>query len=375
VAVDAMRFASRRVRPVQGETRAHARAAADWLLRAQSACPGDGLSQGYYPCAELRGWAAAHVDTAGGVATSLIDYWRLEGDPDVRERALTLSLWLIGLQLSTGAVDQGGGRAHEEQPCALSTARALDGWVSAHAVTGRPAYLAAVRRAAEFLAADLGDQGWFQTTRRPARPAFMAHAAWSLYRAGLATGRRKYCRSSLRVAEAVLPFQRPNGWFAPGRAASGRAPLVHTMAATLRGLLELGLLAGRTDLVDAVRRGTTPLIGATRRDGFLAGRFDDGWRPAVRWSCLSGTAQLAAVCYRLFEHDHDLRYLEAADRLLDYLKALQPLGPGGVAYRGALPGSHPLAAGCAPLAFPNWATKHFLDALLLQARLLGTRGH
>jgi hypothetical protein len=375
VVADGLRFAFRQVRPIPGETRARACAAADWLMRAHDAAPDDGVSRGYFPCDEIRGWSGSHVETTGGVVTSLVDYWRSQHDPDVRERALRMAIWHIGIQLPNGAVDQSGGRAGDERPCAFATGRALDGWISAHAVTGRPPYLAAARRAAEFLTADLGEEGTFRTICRPSRPSPTAQCAWALYRAGLASGRKAYCRAALRAVDSVLHLQQVNGWFAPGRVASPRAPLVHTIAGALQGVLEVGLLAGRSDLLDAARRGTAPLIAAVRRDGFLPGRFDRDWRPVVRWSCLSGSAQLAVVCYRLFEHDRDLRYLDAADRLLDFLKALQPLGPAEAPYRGALPGSHPVAGGCTPLRFPNWATKYLLDALLLQARIVGTRGH
>ena len=45
-----LRFTFSAVAPITGETQERARAAVDWILRAQAATQDDGVSLGYFPC-------------------------------------------------------------------------------------------------------------------------------------------------------------------------------------------------------------------------------------------------------------------------------------------------------------------------------------
>src|SRR5262249_54668894 len=95
------------------------------------------------------------------------------------------------------------------------------------------------------------------------------------------------------------------------------------------------------------------------------------WEPAVFSSCLTGSAQVATVCYRLYEHTGAQEYRAAADRLTDCLKALQMVGGPDPGVNGGIAGSFPLLGSYMTTGYPNWATKYFLDALLCQDRLSG----
>jgi hypothetical protein len=57
-------------------------------------------------------------------------------------------------------------------------------------------------------------------------------------------------------------------------------------------------------------------------------------------------------------------YLEMARTLAGFLVYVQKLGAIGVDRTGALTGSYPIWGTYAPLRFPCWATKYFLDLLL-----------
>jgi hypothetical protein len=58
-----------------------------------------------------------------------------------------------------------------------------------------------------------------------------------------------------------------------------------------------------------------------------------------------------------------------ANRLVNFLKSLQRMNPEHPDIRGALPGSFPIVGEYMTAGYPNWATKYFLDALILQADL------
>ncbi len=378
VVADHLRFAANAVRPVTGQTTVRARAAVDWLLTAQAATPDDGVSLGYFPAEAERGggWRPSYPETTGYIIPSLLEYAERFKDDAVAHRALRMARWETEIQMPSGAV-QGGPVCPPSQqvPAVFNTGMVLHGYTAAYRLTGNSLFLAAGRRAADFLVGDLDRRGHFRTHGAFVAPdrikTYNCLCGWALYRFGQDSGEAKYCDAAVRAEEAAAREQRDNGWFANNCLTDPRAPLLHTIGYTLQGLLEVGILAGRRDLVEAARRGTDPLVARVSSRGFVHGRFDRHWRPANFSACLTGSAQLAVVCYRLHEHAGQERYREVADRLVDYLKALQALATPDPGINGAIAGSFPILGGYMTGGYPNWATKYFLDALLWQQRVLG----
>jgi hypothetical protein len=87
--------------------------------------------------------------------------------------------------------------------------------------------------------------------------------------------------------------------------------------------------------------------------------------------CLTGSAQIAIVAYRLCELRDKREYGAAADSLVNFLTAVQRVTTGIKGIDGALAGSYPLTGDYMTNGYPNWATKYLLDALMLQARNAG----
>ena len=289
---------------------------------------------------------------------------------------MRIARWEATIQMPSGAV-QGGKlvSADRQQPAVFNTGMVLDGFVSVLERQSDPVIAEAAARAADFLVSDLNEAGLFTTNgafvSQDAIKLYNVLCAWALYRHGRLSGAPAQCAAALRAAEGALQFQKENGWFAENCLNLPAKPLTHTIGYTLQGLLEVGALSGREDILTAVERGFAPLLPSIESNGCLAGRFDASWRPAVSWSCLTGSAQLAIVGYRLTALGAGERYAEAADRLIGFLKALQLRRTGNPNIDGALAGSYPVFGGYMPGGYPNWATKYLLDALMLEAERKG----
>lgn len=373
---DQARFLLTGVKPVAGGNPERMRAAADWLLRAQRATPDDGVSFGYFPCRResANGWMASYPETTGYVIETLLRYAARYGNEDDRDAALRMARWEAKIQMPSGAVQSGMLRGPERQtPAVFNTGMVLQGFTEALAAGAGDDILAAARRAADFLVSDMGEDGHFRTHG----DHVVAHrvktynclCGWALYRLGDWTGEERYRNAAVRAVEAAARSQRESGWFADNDMDRPEAPLLHSISYTLQGILEVALLAGREDLLAVVRRGVDPLVERISPSGFLHGRYYPDWEPASFSSCLTGCAQLAVVLYRLSETRGLEGYRAAADRIVRFLKALQRLDSPDEALNGALAGSFPLNGSYMTYGYPNWATKYFLDALLLQERL------
>ena len=370
---DLARYLFGAVRPIVGETEARARAAARWLLRAQAATPDHGVSLGYFPGDhESSRWRLSYPETTGYIITSLLLFGERFGDLTYTQAALRMARWEIEVQMPSGAV-QGGPLCPTEQqtPAAFNTGMVLDGWCSAYERENTEDILAAARRAADFLVNDLDEHGYYRTNGAFVSSGeiktYTCLCAWAIYRFGNLVGETKYRAAAIRSIEAALKQQRPNGWFAHNCLTRSDAPLTHTIGYTLQGILEVGLLAQRKDFVAAVECTVRAITQRVQDSGYLSGTFYDDWEPASFSSCLTGSAQLAVVAYRLFESNGVASHRVLADRLTNFLKPLQAMDAEDEAINGALAGSFPLFGAYMRGGYPNWATKYFLDALLLQA--------
>ncbi|PYV89740.1 MAG: hypothetical protein DMG05_12925 [Acidobacteria bacterium] len=375
VAKDQLRFFLGGVRPVGGQTKERVRAAVEWILRAQDAAGDGGVSMGYFPCENPGAWKTSYPETTGYIISSLLEFARCYRDEKVRQRAIKMAEWEIKVQMRSGAVQGGTLRPPEKQtPAAFNTGMVLNGWSSAFRSTGDKNFLDAGKRAAEFLLSDLDDEGYFRTNGEFVTKGLKTYnclCAWALYRFGEDIQDHRLLEAAVKVVKATLRQQQSNGWFANNCLTRPEAPLLHTIGYTLQGILEVGILGRCSDFVDSVKMGVSPIMRRLSPRGFLHGRFYSDWEPAQFSSCLTGAAQIAVVCYRLFEKLGDEHYRDFADRVVNYLKSLQVIDSPVEPINGALAGSFPLTGSYMTLGYPNWATKYFIDALILQDRIGG----
>ncbi len=369
-----VRFMSSAVVPITEQAADRARSAAGWILRAQSATQDNGVSLGYFPCsAEPAGWRPSYPETTGYIITSLLEYAEMFGDAEASSAAIRMAEWETEVQMPSGAV-QGGAVCDSSQQtaAAFNTGMVLDGWCSAFSQTGDSRFFEAARRAADFLVNDLDERAYFRTNGAFVSAGeiktYTCLCAWAVYRFGVLAGEERYETAAVAVIEAALRQQLPNGWFAHNCLNNSEAPLTHTIGYTLQGVLEVGVLAGRQDFVAAVRHTVDAMLPRMAGTGYLPARFFADWEPAAFSSCLTGSSQVAIVCYRLAAVTGERRYGECADKLINYLKALQSTDSSDPALVGGMPGSFPLLGGYMRAGYPNWATKYFLDALILQIK-------
>lgn len=109
------------------------------------------------------------------------------------------------------------------------------------------------------------------------------------------------------------------------------------------------------------------LYGTRRR---LTSELGDDWKELSSHVCLTGYAQLAIVLFELYRASSDLQYLNTALHLLDDVSKTQDVRHRRTEFAGAIKGSRPVYGRYAPLQYPNWATKFYVDALLAKQRAL-----
>lgn len=349
----------RPLEPSPHDSDVHLRKAVDWLCRAHDKGTDGGVSYGF----SLRGgWREPYIETTGYIACTFFDLAEHLGHADYRERAIRMVQWLCRVQNADGSFSNP--RYGPGQGIVFDTGQDVLGLVRAFRETGDEALLRAARRAGDWLVAVADREGrWTRSTHNGIPHVYNTRVAWALLELyGVAPG-----PGDLRVAKANLDWavsEQHGGWFDQVAFEPGVPPFTHTIAYAIRGLWEASRLRSEPAWEQAARRGADAVLSRLRLDGWLPGRIDVNGRPAARWCCLTGNVQMAVIWHQLFGHTKEPRYREAAERATRYVMATQDVETKDDDVRGAIAGSYPIWGRYAPLTFPNWATKFFVDALL-----------
>lgn len=365
------------VRPGLHSDHEHLQATMEWLCRAQDVLPDGGVSGGY---SWLDGWFPPYPETTGYIIPTFLEYARLSGDAEFVERARRMADWELDIQMAGGAVR--GGIGLNEYPIVFNTGQVILGWNAMYRRTSDARYLEAARRACDWLASVQDEDGkWSRHTYQSIPHAYHSRVAWPMLEAARQTGEPAHRQAGERNVHWVLGLVEANGWIREMAFRRDELPFTHTIVYTLRGLFECARLL---DEELAIRVDGVVLNACERllmryecrksdprgMPKYLPGTFDENWRSEATYSCLTGNVQLAILFMKLFRHNGDPRFLNAALKLIDQVKATQSLRAVHPAVRGAVAGSYPIWGGYIRFGFPNWAAKFLADALMLSRQVL-----
>ena len=178
-----------------------------------------------------------------------------------------------------------------------------------------------------------------------------------------------YKKSAIKNIGYALKQQVDNGWFKNNVFHKNQEPLLHTIAYSIRGILETGIYLKNKDYINAAKKSADSLIKKQKKDGSLAGSFDQNWNSSVSWSCLTGNSQTAIIWLRLYSLTKNKKYLISAKKINQFVKSTQNLYSRNNGIKGGIKGAYPIYGWYAPFCYINWAAKFFVDALMFEDSL------
>ena len=265
-------------------------AALQWLYRSQDANPADGGSAAFFKLHLQPGWADSYPETTGYIITTLqdalaFDWIRSEQGDDLDARSTRMADWLLTLQRADGSFP--GGVDHDNSESSIfNTAQILDGLLAIGLRTSQSSYLEAAERAASWLTDRQAEDGSWKTNLYDIEcRTYLCHAAWPLAKAGQVDHFERagdYRTAAKRFADWAVSFQLKNGWIEKWsfklHENKDEINSLHTIAYTIEGILEMGLLWQDDTLVSAATRAADRLLRRFEVDGKLWGEYDNRWR-------------------------------------------------------------------------------------------------
>ena len=341
----------------------HLESVLGWLKRAQDRSASGGVSYGY----SLRGgWLPPYRETSGYILTTLYRAAEQLGDEEYSRRAERIARWLVAVQNRDGSY---ANPKYGSAGIVFDTGQCLFGLVAAYEQTAEVLFLNAARKAGEWLVGALGQERMWKLSEHKATPhTYNSRTAWALLRLDQISPSPTWVVAARSNLDWAVENQGPSGFFANNAFDQGDAPYTHNISYAICGLQESGWLLDDSGYVEAAKRCSDAALRLMRSDGFLPGQIWVDGRAAANYSCLTGQAQLSSVWAKQFERTGDIRYRTAARASLDFVKSHHRVHDANPAVQGAVGGSFPIWGRYAPLSYPNWAAKFFVDALLLERK-------
>jgi uncharacterized protein YyaL (SSP411 family) len=348
----------------------HLKGAADWLLVAQRATPDDGLAHSYD--VRQRTWNASYPETTGYAIPTLYDYAQFYGAPEYAEAARRMAAWESDIQMEDGGVRAGTMSAEIVAPTIFNTGQVLFGWARAWLETRDERFKTSLTRASDWLAAAQDEDGAWRRFASPFTTSklnsYNTRSAFGLVRAYQALGEERWLAAAIKNADWAVGRAFANDWLPDNCLLTmpDESALTHTIAYSIRGILEIGAAAGREDLIERAVRMAKRVAARQREDGALPARYLPDWKTRVSWTCVTGNSQMAINWLRLAQLTGERSLKEPAIRANRFNMSIQDLATPDTNVRGALKGSHPINGEYMTYRYPNWATKFFMDGLMLE---------
>lgn len=343
--------------------------ALEWTFRSQDAVDSDGSSAGYNL---ILGWEKPYPETTGYIIPSLYSSCDLLKSLEnqhkfasmCEDRANRMVNWLLELQLPGGAYPAGK-RTTNRNPSVFNSGQILLGLCAyIERFDDTETAKQQVRDTCNWLVDVQNLDGSWDTHDYNSVPhAYSSRVAWPMLLADELLGLDPSVRESAKDnLDWVVNQQTENNWFQFAGFKPDDDPFLHTIAYTIRGLLEAGILLEHPPYLTAAKDTADHLLHLQDRDGFLKGEYDAEWRGGS-YHGLTGNAQMAIIWSRLYDHFGGEKYLtglEHSVRILSFLQT-ESINP---SINGAIKGSHPIWGSYMYLRYPNWATKFYIDSLL-----------
>ncbi len=359
------------------EDELHLQKTIDWLVEAVN--NGKGGVSSHYSLVHGK-WLYPFPETTGYIIPTFFDYSKFIKNKNYYNIAIKLADWLCDVQLDNGGCMQGmyNEKKGKTKPIIFNTGQNIFGFLRAYEETNDKKYLDSAVKAGNFLIKSTDDSGlWNQHLHRNLKHTINSRTAWALLLLNSFVSDESYVRVAKANLDWVLKQQIDNGWFRNGASREGSVPNTHFLSYTCEGLIgAYKILNEEKYLQAAVNTGLKMLqIFETRK--MLYAFWNENWKNRGKLSaaskgkfvCVTGNIQISSVWMDLYLLIGDIRYVNAAFKMIDYVKTLHKINQSDKNINGAVKGSFPLYGDYSRLMYPNWAAKFFADALMMKIDL------
>jgi hypothetical protein len=307
----------------------------------------------------------SYPETTGYIIETFLAAAEILDNNELIKRASRMIDWELNLQMEDGAFPGHFGEPGSH-PVIFNTGQIMHGIVAGYVQLNRKECLEAAVRAGYWLLNQQDKDGcWRKYEHNGVPHVYNTRATWALVSTAMLADDNELKQAAMKNLDWALRQQTSSGWYKTNAFTPDKDPFTHTIAYAIRGFLESGLLLNDERYINSALLAARGMAKALRKDGWLAGTYGEDWKPTAGYCCLTGVAQMGLNWTRLAQDCNVPDLKEPAQRAIGYLKTQQKLTDKDDAVRGAIAGSSPIWGDYSRFEFPNWATKFYADAIMM----------
>jgi uncharacterized protein YyaL (SSP411 family) len=288
--------------------------------------------------------------------------------------------FVISMQLPEGGFRTRTPQEDENSlPTVFNTGQDLFGLAATYKQTKKEKYRESGYKAANFLTSIQEKNGsWIKFTYGNTTHTYHTRVALGILMIYEITKDQKLKKSAIKSLNWASLNQLKNGWLKNCHMPSPNPadPYSHTYSYAIEGFLDSGILLNEDRWIKIAAKAAEPLLRVYLKNNFMPAIINKNWNKTERFTCLTGNAQISRVWLKLFSFTGNKDYMEGALRMNYYLKSTQDIQNEDKNIKGGIKGSQPIFGdlfknkGYCRMAYLNWATKFFIDALLEEEDIL-----
>jgi glycosyltransferase involved in cell wall biosynthesis len=224
-------------------------------------------------------------------------------------------------------------------------------------------YLESAEKSANWIISNQEQNGsWIKYSFNNIPHSYYSRVSLALLRLWQITNNNDYKNCALKNLNWVLEQQQANGYFNHASFYNDSNPPLHTIAYTIEGILESGLILNDQKLINSALLALTKICEINKIEQPIRSYRLNGWQKQNNQICLTGLAQISILLFKAYKHTNNDLFLNNAKNIIRTLEKYQ-ITSNHKQINGAIAGSYPLWGKYMPMAYPNWAVKFFIDAL------------
>lgn len=308
-------------------------------------------------------WSESYPETTGYLIPTLFD-------AGCSDEAIRLADWVVGLQYEDGGLPGGlMSNGKKQERSIFNTAQMVIGLHRAAKETENPIYVKSALDAGLWLAkVQEADGTWSKYHYKDGYfPSYYTRVAWPMLLASEFETGSSIQDSAVKTLELIQDKKLANHMIRDMAFEKSKPAFLHTIAYTIRGFIEAGIMLDRQDFWTTGYKLAHRLFRKYELKKCLAGAYYDDGKEVKWYRCLTGEAQMCIIWLLIAAHLGDERFINVASKVIDGLCSAQPK-TSLFKKRGGLAGSKPFYGRYINFRQPNWATKFFMDAIFLEDR-------
>lgn len=340
-----------------------------WIDQSFKITGDGGSSSGYL---FRRGWLGSYPETTGYLIPTMIEYAQYKKNDYWSSLAIKAADWLLDIQFEEGGW-QGLQVDIQCDQRVFNTGMIIDGLVAVYKFSGEKKYLDSAIKGVKWTVSKLDNNGFYSENNIVDGGAFDTLVnACLLMAIQFMDGKEKekYENIVRKSQDAHMTLQNENGTFKRCNFQNDNRDLLHHLGYTLDGLLISSAILKDDKYYACAKKTADKMLSKFEVNTELPALTNEDWTTykdlGVKASlCLTGYSQIAIVFQKIGRKENDVRYLNAALKIIDKVAAIANYSSlnKGIAY--GVPGSYPINGAYHQYEFVNWAAKYHAESILL----------